>query len=305
MLAEIQTFLDVVKNGSFSAVARQRNVAVSSITRQIDVLETSLGERLLHRSSRKLLLTDAGHLFFPRATAISSEMEEARLTLQDAQSEPRGELTITAPTAFGRRHAMPALRSFLQRYPGIELDLHLGDAWVDLTATRFDVAIRMGVLPDSDLIATPLAPMRRLVCASPAYLAVHGRPQIPEDLLQHSCLTMSSFNPAGCWSFPDVNKGRPLAVRGRLRTDDSEALLDAATGGLGIVHLASWLVSDSIVSGQLECLFSPATTTATWTGPSIHAVWLAGRSRARVGQLLIAHLRQAFGAPAYWDKALG
>lgn len=304
MLAEIQTFLDVVKAGSFSAVARQRNVAVSSIARQIDAIETSLGERLLHRSSRKLLLTDAGHVFFPRATAIVSEMDEARLALHDAQSEPRGELTVTAPTAFGRRHVLPALGSFLKTYPGVEVDLHLSDAWVDLTATRVDVAIRMGVLPDSDLIATELAPMRRLVCASPAYLAFHGRPQTPEELQQHSCLTMSSFNPAGCWSFEDVNKGRPLAVRGRLRTDDTEALLEAAASGLGIVHLASWLVSDLIVSGRLECLFAPDTRTATRTGPSIHAVWLAGRSRARVAQLLIAHLRQAFGTPAYWDKAL-
>lgn len=306
MLDTLQAFIDVASKGTFSAVAKSRNVAVSSVARQVDVLEASLGIRLFHRSSRRLLLTDAGEQFLPRAVGIVEDLADAKAALLDTQAEPSGVLTVTAPAAFGRRHVAPAAATFLQQHPLIELDLHFSDQWVDLASHRTDVAIRSGALPDSDLTATRLAPVRRLACASPGYLQRHGRPAKPEDLLQHSCLTISSAsrNPTGWWTFPGVNKGKALAVHGRLRTDDTEALLQGAVAGLGVVHLASWLVSDLVVSGQLVCLFPDDPVAADTQAAALHAVRLKGRSHAAKAQLFIAHLKKAFGSPAYWDKAV-
>jgi DNA-binding transcriptional LysR family regulator len=301
MLDQLQAFIDVAARGSFSAVAKDRNVAVSSIARQVDALEASLGVPLFHRSSRRLLLTDAGQQFLPRAIDIVSELHDAKAALLDAQAEPAGVLSVTAPSAFGRRHVAPAAMSFLQRYPKIDLDLHFSDQWVDLSQVRVDVAIRSGVLPASDLTAAPLAPVRRLACASPHYLARHGRPSRPEELLHHSCLTVSeaSRTPQGWWSFAGA---KPLSVKGRLRSDDTEALLQGALAGLGVVHLASWMVADHIAEGRLVQLFADAER-ASKEKSQIHAVRLKGRSHAARARLFIDHLRSSFGSPPYWDVA--
>ncbi|GAB4557940.1 MAG: LysR family transcriptional regulator [Rhizobacter sp.] len=306
MIDNLQAFIDVARQGSFSAVAKSRNVAVSSVARQVDALEATLGVSLFQRSSRRLLLTDAGEQFLPRAVGVVEELGEAVAALLDAQAEPSGVLTVTAPSSFGRRHVVPAVASFLQQHPSIELELHLSDEWVDLTTTRTDVAIRIGVLPDSDLTATQLAPLTRLACASPGYLARHGRPARPEDLLQHDCLTVSSTSrtPTGWWVFPGVDKGKALAVHGPLRTDDTECLLQAAEAGLGVVHLANWLVSESIAAGRLVNLFPPDNRTRDGQPAAIHAVRLKGRSHAAKAQLFIAHLKTAFGSPSYWDIAV-
>lgn len=306
MLDNLRAFIEVAERGSFSAVAHARNVAVSSVTRQIDALEHALGIRLFHRSSRRLLLTDAGQQFVRRARGIVSDFDEAKASLLDDQVEPRGVLSVTVPSSFGRRHVVPAAASFLQRYPHVELDMHFSDQWVDLTTSRVDVAIRIGALPDSDLTATRLAPIWRLVCASPDYLQRKGRPENPAQLLQHSCLTVPSTTrtPTGWWTFDGINNGKPLGVRGPFRTDDTEALLQAAVAGMGFVHLASWLVSDLLTAGYLVCVFPTPLPAADEAPTAIHAVWLKGRSQATKSKLFIAHLRKAFGSPTYWDRVV-
>jgi DNA-binding transcriptional LysR family regulator len=305
MIDNIQAFIDVTRAGTFSAAAQARAVAVSSVSRQVDALEKSLGVLLFQRSSRRMLLTDAGEQFLPRALAIVSELADARLALLDGQAEPRGMLSVTAPATFGRQHVMPVVAGFLRAHPLIELELHLSDQWVDLSSQRADVAIRIGALPDSDLLATRLAPLSRLACASPQYLKEAGRPSRPEELLQHSCLSLASARPPGdWWAFPGVNRGKTLAVRGRFRSDDTEALLDAAVAGLGVVHLASWLVYERVASGQLISLFPVASPPAGGEVSAIHAVRLKGRSHAAKAQLFIAHLKKAFGSPPYWDRAI-
>jgi len=307
VLDNLRTFIDVARRGTFSAVADTRNVAGSSVARQVDVLEADLAVRLFHRSSRRLLLTDAGEQFLLRAQAIVAEFDEAKTALVDAQAEPRGPLSVTVPSSFGRRHVVPAVATFLQRYPLIDLELHFSDEWVDLSTTRTDLAIRIGVLADSDLTATRLAPTWRLACASPEYLRLQGCPARPEDLLAHSCLTVPSGSrtPTGWWSFDGVNKGRALPVQGRFKSNDTEALLQAAVAGLGVAHLASWLVSERIGSGQLVCLFPTSLQAAEAQPGAIHAVRLKGRSHAAKAQLFIAHLRQAFGSPTTtWDRVV-
>jgi DNA-binding transcriptional LysR family regulator len=304
MIEALTTFVDVAAAGSFSRIAKQQDVAVSSITRRIDWLESELGAKLFSRSSRRLILTDAGERFLPRARGLLADLSEAKDELVSLQAEPRGLLTVTAPSVFGRRWVSPAAIDFLAQYPLLELDLHLSDEVVDLRSRRVDVAIRMGALPDSELIATRIAPLRRLVCASPAYLERRGRPVAPADLLQHNCLTAAASAPADWWRFEGVNRDRALPVRGTLRTDDTDTLLQAAAAGVGIVHLASWLVGEMIVAGRLVVLL-PNAQPPKGAVPAIHAVRMSGRSHTGKASLFIGHLRQAFGDPPLWERGLG
>ena len=305
MINGLPTFVAVAQEGSFSEVARVQGVAVSSVTRRIDGLEAELGVKLFNRSSRRVLLTDAGEQFLARAKRVLADLDDAKEAMTTLSAEPRGLLTVTAPSAFGRRHVAPAIVKLLRQYPALEIDLHLSDQIVDLSARRVDVAIRIGLLPDSDLVATQLAPLRRLACASPAYIERRGRPATALDLLEHDCLTAASLPvPPGWWCFPRINKGLPLAVRGSFRTDDTESLLQAAIAGLGVVHLASWLVSDAIQDGRLLSLF-PDPDWPEKLVPAIHAVRMPGRSHTTKAQLFVSHLRDVFGDVPYWDRTIG
>lgn len=305
MLDSIEIFLAIVAAGNLSKVAKDKDIAVSSVSRKVDALEAELGVKLFHRSSRLVMLTDSGEQFLPRAKNILLELDDAKNAMSALNAAPQGLLTVTAPASFGRLHVAPAVMSFLKRYPLMEVELQISDEIIDLSAHRIDVAIRIGVLPDSDLVATRLAPFTRLVCASPDYIAKNGRPATPLDLLQHNCLSTDATRTVpGLWCFPGVNKGAPLAVRGSFRSNDTNSLLLAGLAGIGVVHLASWLVSDMITSGQLVPLFSNQTPLSPKVKPAIHAVRMPGRSHATRAQLFIAHIRGEFGEPAYWDNAI-
>lgn len=299
MIEELRVFVAVVDAGSLSNAARLRDVAVSSVTRKLDQLETELGVKLLRRSSRSMTLTDAGQQFIVSARHILNELDDAKAALLDSQTNLRGILAVTAPSSFGRRHVLPATISFMKLYPQIEIELHLNDHLVDLVEQRIDVAIRIGLLPDSDLVATALAPNRRIVCASPAYLDKNGSPRAPQDLLNHNCLSLASRPlPTGWWNFSGVNKGVSLPITGNFRSDDTEALLQMALEGVGIVHLASWLVGEKIATGELVPLLAEFELNNM---NAIHAVRLPGRSHSLRATLFINHLKQAFGETAYWD----
>ncbi|RYY76673.1 MAG: LysR family transcriptional regulator [Gammaproteobacteria bacterium] len=303
MLDAIRIYLAVAETGNLSKVAKARGLAVSSISRKIDSLETELGFKLFNRNSRMVMLTDAGEQFLQRAKNILVELDEAKSSISALNADPKGLLTITAPSSFGRLHVAPAVVSFLKRYPLMDIDLNINDDIVDLSSQRIDVAIRIGTLPDSDLVATQLAPFRRIVCASPQYLSQHGHPASPQELLQHNCLSPAGRKTVpGLWTFAGVNRSAALPVRGNFRANDINSLLLAAIDGIGIVHLATWLVSDMISSGQLIQLFSDARDPSQKMQPAIHAVRLPGRSHATKAQLFISHLKSEFGEPAYWDK---
>src|ERR1700722_12414004 len=279
MIDALNDFLAVAACGSFSQVAKKQAVAVSSVTRKIDWLEAEVGSRLFHRSSRRVVLTDAGEQFIPRARNILTELAEAKEAISSANADPRGLLSITAPTILGRRHMTPAIASFLRRYPGVELELHLNDQVIDLMERRIDVAIRIGLLPDSDLRAATLAPLNQITCVSPTYLERAGKPEAPGDLLHRDCITVATTPaPVGAWCYEGVNRNQPLPIRGCLRTDDKEGMLQGALAGLGIVQLPSWLVFDDIQAGRLIPLFAHIPQPPQRTRPAIHAVRLPGRS---------------------------
>jgi DNA-binding transcriptional LysR family regulator len=306
MIDALVDFLAVATEGSFAQVAKQQGVAVSSVTRKIERLEAELGTRLFNRSSRRVQLTDAGEQFLPHARNMLAELAEARDSLASLNSDPRELLTVTARATFGRLFVVPAVVSFVDRFPSIEVNLHVGDQYVDLSEQRVDVAIRIGALPDSDLLATRLAPMRLIACASPAYLARHGRPASPDDLPAHNCIDVATgVAPTATWCFKGWNRDQPYKVRGNLRVDDKDCMRDAALAGGGIVHIASWLVSEDIVAGRLVALFpdipSPYPKGAE---RAVHAVRMRGRSHETKARLFIDHLRSSFGDVPYLDRSI-
>ncbi len=306
MIDALTDFIAVAGARGFSQVAKEQGVAVSSVTRKIERLEAELGTRLFDRTSRRVVLTDAGEQFLPRARNILAELAEARDSLASLNADPRGLLTVTAPTTFGRLFVAPAIVSFLDRYPLIEVNLHVGDQYVDLAEQRVDVAIRIGALPDSELVSTRLAPMRLIACASPAYLARHGHPADPAALLAHNCIDVATgVAPASTWCFEGWNRNQPYKVRGNIRVDDKGSMRDVALAGGGVVHIASWLLSEHIASGRLVVLF-PGIASPYPKGAerAIHAVRMRGRSHDAKARLFIDHLRSTFGDVPVWDRVM-
>jgi len=311
MIDTLHCLIAVVEHRSLSRAAAALEMSVSSVSRKLDALEAQLGARLLVRSSRQVVPTDAGERFLPRARNMLAELAEGMASVQELDQEPRGVLTVTAPAGFARLHAAPAIASFLARYPSLEVELYVSNSVVDLAEQRVDVAVRAGVLPSGDLVATRLAPQHRVVSASPAYLECHGWPTSPAELVHHQCLSMVGRSPRGWWRFDGVNHQQPLPVKGTLRCDDTDTLLHAAIAGVGIVHLANWMVSDAIVAGKLVPVFPMAPVWRTDGGArhdpgesAIHAVHMPGRSNHAKAQLLINHMKEFFGEPPYWDVAM-
>lgn len=305
MIDSLTDFIAVAAGGSFSQVAKDQGVAVSSVTRKIERLEVELGTRLFNRTSRSVQLTDAGEQFLPRARNILAELAEAKESLASLNADPRGLLTVTAPSTFGRLFVAPAIVTFLDRYPQLEVELHVGDEYVDLAQRRVDVAIRIGALADSDLISTRLAPMRLVACASPEYLARRGHPRDPDELAKHNCIDVATGTPpAATWCFEGWNRNQPYKVRGNLRVDDKDCMRDLALAGAGIVHIASWLVSEHVADGRLVSLF-PGVASPYPKGAerAIHAVRMRGRSHDAKARLFIDHLRGTFGDVPFWDRA--
>ncbi|VWD05592.1 LysR family transcriptional regulator [Burkholderia lata] len=293
-------FVDVVDQQSFSAAARRLGVAASSVTRRIDRLETQLGIRLLHRTTHALRPTEAGQLLYGRATRMLAELRGLQEDLHSQHDEPSGLLRVDCPAPFGRRHLMAALAAFMQRHPALQVDLVLTDSMVDLQGARLgsdvDLAVRIGPLEDTRFVATVLAPQRRVLCASAAYLARRGEPESPDTLAGHDCLAWHGAPPPGAWRF---GERRHVPAQPRFRSNHSEALLEAAIDGLGLAHLPTWLAGDALRDGRLRAVlpqFAAAPEPAT-----IHVLRQQARGTARASRL-VAFLATWFAQPA-WDAA--
>jgi DNA-binding transcriptional LysR family regulator len=303
--AAMRAFVRSVDLGSFSKAAAEETVKVSTISRYISALEADLGAALLNRSTRGLHLTEAGTTFYQHALRILAGVEEARLATTSLNQRPRGVLRINIPGAFGRRHVMPHVPDFLAAYPDIAVDATLTDATVNLIETGTDLAIRIGALADSTLVARRLAPHRRALVASPAYLANRPPLQAPTDLMHHECLPFA-LQPTDAWYFLPHNDdaAEPLEVKvnGRLRANDSEALHAAALAGLGLALLPTWLIGEDLRSGRLlaqlsawEALIAPGPERAVW------AVYPPKKVVAPKVRAFLTFLADRFGKPPYWD----
>lgn len=244
--------LEVVRAGSFSAAARGMGIPATSLTRRITDLEARLGAKLLNRSTRSLTLTDAGAVYVRAARRIIEEIEEAERVVAGEYVEPQGELVLTAPAMFGRVHVMPVVTEFLAAFPRIDLRLLLTDAVVPLIEERIDLAVRLGDLPDSSLVAARVGQMRTVLCASPAVLAAHGAPSGPADLATLPTIAVGATHQRHVWRFAG---GAAVVIAPRLTVTTTDAAVEAAVLGAGFTQQRFYQVADRIAEGSLRlCL---------------------------------------------------
>ena len=253
-LEAMSMLVAVTDKGSFSAAARALKVPLATLSRKISDLEAHLGTRLLVRTTRKLTLTDAGADYVVAARRILEEVEDAEHVAAGEFTTPKGELVVTTPILFGRLHVLPVVIEFLALYPEINLRLILADRNVDLIDDHVDMAIRIGNLPDSSMVATQVGLMRTVTCASPTFLAGRGIPKQPVDLLKYPCVVVITPMPVPSWRFcmPTSQAMRDVPIVPRLAVTTAEAAVQAAIQGVGITRLLQYQVADAVQSGTLQ-----------------------------------------------------
>jgi len=241
-------FAAIVEEGSLSAAGRALKLSPAMVSKRLAALETRLGARLIQRTTRRSVLTDVGQAFYEQVVAILSAIRQAELMVAGRTGTPSGRLRVSVPTSFGRMHIAPWLKDFLDAYPGIALDIDLTDHFVDLVAERIDVAVRIGLPPDSTLAAHRLAPNRRLLCASPGYIAAHGAPGGTDDLRGHALLAATGQLP---WRL--TGPAGPVVIDGdsRVRTNSSEVVRELVLAGAGIALRSTWDIAEQLRAGAL------------------------------------------------------
>lgn len=270
----LEVFATVAAEGSFSAAARLLGLTPSAVSRTIDRIEARLGVRLLLRTTRALALTAEGQAYLGAARRILGDLDEAEQAIAD-RGAPRGRLRVNAAHAYGRLHIVPLLGEFARRHPHILVDISLSDRLVDITGGQADVAIRFGPLADSPLTARKLGENRRVIVASPDYLARRGTPRNPEDLHEHNCLNFNFRRAEPVWPFRWDGRDYALSVKGSIEANNGETLGQLAAGGVGVTRVGRFSVAPEIASGQLVPLleeYNPGDIEA------IHAVFVGGAS---------------------------
>jgi DNA-binding transcriptional LysR family regulator len=301
-LEGIAAFVVVSDSGSISEAARRLRLSKSVVSERLAELEKVLGAKLLHRTTRRLTLTEDGAAFLERATRITRDVESAAGDMAERRGALVGPLRISAPVTFGRLHLGPAVYAFLAQNPDIELTLDLDDRRVDVSSGGFDAVIRNGPILDSRLVAWKLAPSRRVLVASPAYLAAHGTPASTVELADHKGIFYTNRGVAD-WRFPrkagSANGEDAIVVRGRLGLglNNGDMIRDAAMAGLGIALLPMFIAGPALKAGDLAVI-------DIGMQPEEEFIFIAhpdGRHPSAKLRALADHLRQAFGSPPYWD----
>lgn len=275
-------FAKVAEEGSFAAAATAMGVSVATVSRAVTRLEERLGGRLFNRTSRRLALTDYGHTLIERAAKLYTDAEETEDFARETSSRPRGLVKLAAPLSFGARWVAPLLPEFFALYPDISVDLHLTDAQSDLIGDGFDAALRIAILEDSSLVARLIAPVRRFVVASPAYLSRHGRPRHPRALGAHPCLTYANRSQRDVWRFTRRD-GETCAVTpgGMLRGTSVEALLPTVLAGLAITELPEFVATQYFADKQLEPILTD------WRLPEGGLYFVTPSARARPAKVSV------------------
>jgi DNA-binding transcriptional LysR family regulator len=297
-IGDMLLFAQVVKARSFSAAAERLGVSKSRVSKAVARLEAALGVRLLQRSTRRLGLTEVGEAYFVHCDRILNELALADNTVGSLHQEPRGKLKFSAPVAFSTLHVARALPDFMAQYPDLLVDMTISDRLVDLVEEGYDLALRIAPGPGVDLVARRLAPIRRKICGSPAYLARRGIPQAPDDLMEHNCLDYTCMNTEGRWHLRGPAGEVAIPVSGSLSINDDEALSQAVLGGLGLALLPTFIIGNELRAGCLiEVLpdYQPVER-------SIYAVHLRDRHLPLKVRVFIEFLQQRFGDDPYWDR---
>lgn len=245
-----------IEAGSLSGAGRRLGIPLATVSRKLADLESHLNARLLTRTTRRLTLTDAGRTYVAACKRILEEVSEAERGASGEYRAPKGDLTITAPIVFGRLHVLPVVAQFLKAYPEIDIKLVLADRVLHLLEDNIDVALRIGVLPDSSLVGKKVGEIREIVCASPAYLAEHGWPRVPADLVGHQCVTFEGLPEVRAWGFRGSKAEIQVPIHARLSVTTAEAAIDAAVAGVGITRVLSYQAAAAIAAGGLEILLA-------------------------------------------------
>ncbi len=293
---DMEVFSQVVAIGSMSGAAREMGISPAVVSKRMNRLEERLGTRLLNRTTRQISLTEAGENFYERVVAILASVEEAEDLVTRGSSDARGLLKISAPTSFGRMHIAPHLPKFMRANPELNLNLDLSDQYVDIISSGIDLAIRIGELPDSSLVARKLAPVRRILCATPKYLKKNGVPQKLEDLDHHALIAPHNQGP---WKL-EGNEGTVLyRPQSTLATNSSEVVRETVLAGLGIALRSTWDIGEELDQGKLVRLLP---SYVSMKGIGIYAVYPSRTYLPAKVRLFIDYLAELFGPTPYWDK---
>ena len=251
-LESMSVLVAVVDAGSLSAAARHLGMPLATVSRKVAELESHLNTRLLHRTTRQLSLTEAGSSYVAACRRILEDIGEAERAASGEYAAPKGELVLTAPIVFGRLHVVPVVAEFLAHYPEIDVNLILTDRVVHLMDEHVDIAVRIGELPDSSFMAKKVGAVRRVVCASPAYLARHGVPLQPEELASHECISFEVLASMRAWSFGSGKAEQSVPIHSRFTVNTAEAAISAAVLGVGLTRVLSYQVADALHDGKLQ-----------------------------------------------------
>jgi DNA-binding transcriptional LysR family regulator len=253
-LEAMSILVATVETGSFSAAGRRLGMPLPTVSRKVSDLEAHLQTRLLIRSTRKLMLTDAGIAYLDACKRILDQVGDAERAATGEYSEPRGDLVVTAPIVFGRLHVLPVVAAFLAAFPEISVNLVLADRNLHFTDDHLDVSLRIGALPDSSLVATRVGSVSRIVCGSPNFLAMHGTPKTPSDLAKFPCVGYGGITSDVAWRFATGESLRRAATppRPRLTVNTAEASIDAAIAGVGLTQVLSYQAARAIAEGRLQ-----------------------------------------------------
>ena len=247
-LESMSVFVEVASAGSFSAASRQLRMPLPTVSRKVSELESHLKAKLFVRSTRKLALTDAGQSYLLACKRVLDQLAEAEREASGQYNAPQGELLVTAPIVFGRLHVLPVVTEFLNTHPQVDVRLVLADRALNLMDDHLDLAVRIGALPDSSLVATQIGRIRSVVCASPAYLDEHGVPRTPEDLRSHACVTFTGAGGTNSWKF---RADSPVRVHSRLAVNTAESAIEGAIAGVGLTRVLSYQIADAVKAGKL------------------------------------------------------
>lgn len=297
-LDAMNAFAKVVAAGSYAEAARRLGLTRSAVSKAVMELEQLMGVRLLDRTTRRVTPTEAGRAYYERCVAILADVEETEVQISRLHDAPRGVLKVNAPMSFGMRYLGSAVSEFMRRYPELRIELILNDRFIDPLEEGVDITVRIGTLADSSLIARRLAPARLVLAAAPAYLASHGTPEAPEDLVQHACLTYGHLAGVQRWTLVGRDGATvSVPVTSRLCSNNGDVLREAALGGLGIASLPTFLIGPDIAAGRLA-LVLPDTQPAPL---GIYALYAPNRYLAAKTRVFIDFLSQRFGDSPEWD----
>lgn len=296
----IAVFVQVARRASFSEAAAELRLSTGTVSRKIAELEKIMSVRLLERSTRKVGLTEIGHMFYERSTQILQFAEESASIVQDLQTEPRGTLRITAPILFSSKHLGPLVQTFMERYPNVRVELSVSDHLESLATGNHDIAIRITNHLDDTVVARRLATVNWTVCASPDYLARHGTPVVPTDLKEHNCYHYPSVIKHGRWAFTRGDAEYTIPIQGRLQVNNSQIIADHVLAGMGIGLLPTYLVGDDVKSGRLVSLLPTYQPTVN---SALYALYQPNRYVTAKVHRFIDLLREVFFDPPYWDAS--